>query len=277
MLCDLHDGTQREVDVVVRGTVAGRPIMVCVECRDRSRTADVTWVQEMYAKHTLLPTNLLVLASHKRFSKAARSKAKLYGIECIVFENVKPDSPQRLFPDVETLFGKAWEFSVEKVRIFVEPDGELKAEWFRATPEHDVYWGTEHVTIGEVVNALLRSRRLADHMYREARPDHTFLELEWERPEVSDKRLCVQKIEPLMLRRIEKLHVLAKCTVTVDEFPLRHGVLDRVRVAWGTVQLLGKTTLVVATAVENQPPKVSITPSDGTPSNVIEADTTSYG
>ena len=66
--------------------------------------------------------------------------------------------------------------------------------------------------------------------------------------------------------------MIGKCTVTVDEFPLQHGVLDKVRVAWGTVTLLGTTTLVVATAVENQPPKVSITLSDSTPSNVIEAD-----
>lgn len=56
----LDDG--REVDVVIEGNAGTYPVVLCIECRDRSRAADVTWVEEMHTKHEHLPTNKLVLA-----------------------------------------------------------------------------------------------------------------------------------------------------------------------------------------------------------------------
>lgn len=34
----------REVDIVIKGKVGSQPVVVCVECRDHKRVADVTWL-----------------------------------------------------------------------------------------------------------------------------------------------------------------------------------------------------------------------------------------
>jgi hypothetical protein len=47
----------REVDVCIESSVGGTSIMVCVECRDHARPADVGWVDAMKEKHTRLPTS----------------------------------------------------------------------------------------------------------------------------------------------------------------------------------------------------------------------------
>src|SRR6266478_8348759 len=54
---------KREVDVCIEGIVGGHPVMVCIECRDHKRPADVQWVEAIKAKHEGLPTSALILAS----------------------------------------------------------------------------------------------------------------------------------------------------------------------------------------------------------------------
>jgi hypothetical protein len=96
-------------------------------------------------------------------------------------------------------------------------------------------------------------------MATNAQPEHTFLELVWERPTLHDgQRVHVQKIGPLMLRRIDEFRVVAKCVVTVDRFPLRHGVMDRLKVAWGTGAILGLPAMVVATGEAGEDARVSL-------------------
>jgi hypothetical protein len=51
MLTDRLTGSKREVDVCIDGEVGGHSLMVCIECRDHQRVADVTWVDAMKAKH----------------------------------------------------------------------------------------------------------------------------------------------------------------------------------------------------------------------------------
>lgn len=72
-----------EVDVCIEAEVGGHTVVICIECRDHSRTADVTWVDQMKGKHERLPTNTLVLASRSDFSKRARSAAKVAGIQLL--------------------------------------------------------------------------------------------------------------------------------------------------------------------------------------------------
>ena len=56
MLADVATSTRREADVVLSGRVGGQAVTVSIECRDRSRGPDVTWVDEMQTKHSRLPT-----------------------------------------------------------------------------------------------------------------------------------------------------------------------------------------------------------------------------
>ena len=56
LLVDRRTGTEREVDVCIESTVGGQPVVVSVECQDHGRSADVSWVEQMKAKHEHLAT-----------------------------------------------------------------------------------------------------------------------------------------------------------------------------------------------------------------------------
>ena len=60
---DPDTGVHREVDVyaLVRGKVNQQEITIAVECVDRSRPMDVTWVEGMYGKHSVLQIADVVL------------------------------------------------------------------------------------------------------------------------------------------------------------------------------------------------------------------------
>jgi hypothetical protein len=139
MLIDTATGATREVDVVVSGRVGGQTVTVSIECRDRNRRADVTWVDEMHTKHERLPTNVLVLVSHKDFTPEALRVARLYGIRSLVLDDVDPEAPGRLFPDVRSLWGKGWGINIDRVTVSVGAEGDLPAENFRASPDQNIY------------------------------------------------------------------------------------------------------------------------------------------
>src|SRR6478672_5802861 len=71
LLTDLLTGGSREVDITVDGSVAGHTIRIGIESCAVRRRADVTWVEQMKAKHERLSTNLLVLVSRSGFTVEA--------------------------------------------------------------------------------------------------------------------------------------------------------------------------------------------------------------
>jgi len=75
MLPSGKTGALREVDVVIRTTVASHEVLVGVEAIDRSRPADRGWVDQMVGKHADLPTDKLVLVSASGFTADARAAA----------------------------------------------------------------------------------------------------------------------------------------------------------------------------------------------------------
>jgi hypothetical protein len=83
MLTELDSDNQREVDVCVEGTFAGHHTLIGIECRDHKRKQDVTFVESMHAKHSRLPTDVLILASSSGFTKLALDKANKFNIRAI--------------------------------------------------------------------------------------------------------------------------------------------------------------------------------------------------
>ncbi len=70
-LPDSRTGNLCEVDIVIEVKVADYPVIISVECTDHKRPATVEWVREMWAKHSDLPTNKLILVSRSGFSQEA--------------------------------------------------------------------------------------------------------------------------------------------------------------------------------------------------------------
>lgn len=82
-LQDKSTGDQREVDVVVETETGGRKWLTSIECRDRGRLADVSWVESMLGKHRDLPTDDLILISHNGFTPQALRKAMHYQVRAL--------------------------------------------------------------------------------------------------------------------------------------------------------------------------------------------------
>lgn len=139
LLRDRFTGTEREVDVCVEGIGGGTAVSVCIECRDRARAADVTWVEEMKAKHERLPTHVLVLASRSGFTKEARKVAQLNDIEAISFDEVEQTDFHVLFKGKNSLFTNRVTIYTNKVLVGVVPTTALPAENVAVLPDYTVF------------------------------------------------------------------------------------------------------------------------------------------
>ena len=83
---DPDTGVKREVDVyaLVRGKANQKVFAIAVECVDRSRKMDVTWVEGIYGKHSVLQVaDVVLLVSAKGFYHSAEVKAKRFGYKTI--------------------------------------------------------------------------------------------------------------------------------------------------------------------------------------------------
>jgi hypothetical protein len=99
-----------------------------------------------------------------------------------------------------------------------------------------------------MVNNLVHDQDLQKRVGSEALPKHKSIEFGRQNLLEGGKRVCLQKLEPILLRPIERFNVVAKLSVTVNEFPLRYGQYDSMRVAWGKGTMLSNDMMVVATS-----------------------------
>jgi hypothetical protein len=133
LLRDRRTGADREVDVVMEASVGGYTVLVSVEVSERSRRADVTWVESMAQKHSDLPTGKLVLWSPSGFSAPALAKANALGIEAITPGRADEAPWAKLASD---LAGGSVKFVRPRFTPFVDvilPEG--RVERWNATPE----------------------------------------------------------------------------------------------------------------------------------------------
>ena len=90
-LIDRDTGEKREVDVVVTSVVDGAEVVMGIEAADRSRAADVPWVEQQIAKHCALGTDQLVLVAAAGFYGPALRKALAHGAVTIAPEDLDAD------------------------------------------------------------------------------------------------------------------------------------------------------------------------------------------
>ena len=80
-LKDQDTGRMREVDVSIRYQIGSAPILITVECRDRSRIDDATWIEQLACKRDSIRANATIAVSSKGFGEPAQKKAKRLGIQ----------------------------------------------------------------------------------------------------------------------------------------------------------------------------------------------------
>lgn len=260
MLADRTTGTLREVDICIRGRVANQEVVVSVECRDHGRPADVTWVEQMHCKHSRLATDLLILASHSSFTAEAIKVADANNIRHFALDDIDATSSDRLFPETTSLWGKTWTLSIERVIISVHNLTTNSLENVRVYPDTALFLenGVLICTAVEMAQRVAKLDLLQQQIGKQATVDHKFVQFGCNLLELEGKRLCLQNINPKEYRLIDRFEVVAKCDITINEFPLKHGMFGSVKVAWGTGTMLGANMMVVATAQNHSEQKISL-------------------
>ena len=87
-LADNVAGGTREVDVSLRTRVGSADVVVIVECRDRGRVADVTWIEQIAKKRDAVGASKAIAVSSDTFSKKALKAANHYGIDARTLSQV---------------------------------------------------------------------------------------------------------------------------------------------------------------------------------------------
>jgi hypothetical protein len=84
-------GDLREIDVLIRGNIAGQELLVGIEASALSRKVDIRWVEQLISKHEELPTDKLILVSDLGFTKQAQRLAEAKGVICVAPEDILKD------------------------------------------------------------------------------------------------------------------------------------------------------------------------------------------
>ena len=265
MLLDRLSNSLREVDICIERSVADHLVTVCIECRDHKRKADVKWVEEMKTKHERLPTNALVLVSRSGFTREAQRVAAIYNIETLRFDEVTADSVGRLFGELSSIWSKVVFITPTKVVITVSATDQLPAESIIASPDTALYNsdGIECGAVLSLVQFFLNSKELLNNVLSRGLYEHKCLVTGWPNPlDDQGKPLCLLKLEPSILRKIELIEITAECKFDINEFPLKRGRLGKTDVAWGSGTILGNAALLVASQDESGIRRFSLNPKD---------------
>lgn len=87
-IADKITGTLREVDASVRYQGASGPVLITIECRDRIKIEDVTWIEQISTKRLDIGANFTIAVSSNNFTKNAITKAEHYGIRTRTLRNL---------------------------------------------------------------------------------------------------------------------------------------------------------------------------------------------
>src|SRR6266545_2767608 len=125
-LQDLLTGEMREVDVSIRSQVGSVEVLVTVECRDRAKTEDVTWIEQLATKQKHVGATHTVAVSSTGFSEPALTAARIHGISTRTIEDITDTEIQ------------AWAEKLEIEEIETECQLGRMALTYFATPEGTV-------------------------------------------------------------------------------------------------------------------------------------------
>lgn len=168
MLPDRVTGVEREVDIVVEGTVSGCRVLMGIECQETARKSDLVWVQRQAGKHERL-TDKLVLVSASAFTKTARQEAKVRGIDAISFADaINRDWSAYIDKLTDLIFG-LFELTPKTYTVQVALTAENPEPPISGIEPFLSQGDAESVLLSTAFKAMLRdgtlSRQIMDHWY----------------------------------------------------------------------------------------------------------------
>ena len=107
---DKISGSRREVDASIRYTIGSTPILITVECRNRGKVQDDTWIEQLSKKKEKIGASATIAVSKNGFSEPAQKTGAFYKIELRTLKEIEDseslDWLRDITLDVELLFWK---------------------------------------------------------------------------------------------------------------------------------------------------------------------------
>jgi hypothetical protein len=120
---DRVTGELREVDASIRYKVGTCPILVTIECRDRSSVEDVRWIEQLAEKKRSIGASMTLAVSSSGFSDPAMKKASVAGIEIRTLSDMAlEDFRQWLAVQHVALDVREWSLSELALELYDAPD-----------------------------------------------------------------------------------------------------------------------------------------------------------
>jgi hypothetical protein len=261
MLSDLVTGKKREVDVCIHGDLAGHKVCISLECVEKSRKADVTWVEQMSAKHQRLPTNKLILYSKSGFTKDAYILANSCGIDTVSIEQVEEGYIAKLMGTPGKLVSFAFQLSPEKVLFVLNEESDMPAVNLKVAPDTAVHnlSGDFKKTAHDLVLDFLKTNVVTEHLLVNADEQHVALVIgHKEFLDIDGEPVFLKQLTPPALRQVTKVGVHSKLIINRSEVELEHGRFDNLEVSWGSINIFGSKSLLVVSPDRDGDGRISV-------------------
>src|SRR5258708_5578560 len=79
-ILDAVTGEPREVDAAIPYDADGAPVLITLECRERSRVQDVTWIEQLVTNRAHIKADRTIAISSSGFPEPALRAAAYHGI-----------------------------------------------------------------------------------------------------------------------------------------------------------------------------------------------------
>ncbi|MEM7115362.1 MAG: restriction endonuclease [Chloroflexota bacterium] len=119
---------KREVDATIRYKLGSSEHLIAIECRDRHRIQDVTWIEQLATKANDIGATQTIAVSSSQFSKSAMRKAAAHGIELRLMHEITDTTLQEW--NTKILIYKVYptSFEILNCTLGFEGEGELTQE-----------------------------------------------------------------------------------------------------------------------------------------------------
>lgn len=102
---DKITGQYREVDASIRYTVGSCDLLITIECRDRSRVQDVTWIEQLATKRVHIGADRTIAVSSTDFTEAAVRAGVAHNISLRRISELTDDEIRDLTSPLEVTIG----------------------------------------------------------------------------------------------------------------------------------------------------------------------------
>ncbi len=245
LVVDKITGATREVDVLIQFFEGPHAVTVAVECTSGERPATVEWVEQMFQKHSTLPTDKLVLVARAGFTDSARTKATWLGIDHTDLRGAEglDWTPMIGNGDAIPVVSLLRPYATKVKIVFDESSREklaLEPAQYAESLLADAD-GNGRKPLAQYVDALLASETVLERVIEAAEPNaNSALSL---RVQFKPPRSLV---DPSGITHIvHAVEIDAKCRKEVAEAKMERAVYGRSAVAYGSTQSMGKELDIV--------------------------------